>query len=393
MLKIQKELQSVYEKYSHFDFIRHYQNVTANNKTPPKYSKGIGFLAGLYEPSYVLEMRITNWTVGKEVQKPDRGFDYKYYFDESGRILLSEKYLEKTPAYLNFYFYEEGVCEFIHYEIDRNSIYFIAKSDFDRSGRISRHIEAELMGYGVEDACFYEEHLFRYTEDSTYVTVKKYMNPSEQFDKLRCLQTQNGEDAEEGIFSISHMMIRENVLYFLDGNGKVQSFFPIRFKLVNGQKVSVPLPKKVPVFKIIKENMIGILSKWKGVEKSVIWILCESTDLVMQYTCRQEDCEEKWNIAFYDTEEEAIFTEKEHIQAFEDILFNAHCDLDDLLGGKYFTDKMIRIVKELRKEGYIAPETAVVLSGLEISEETFAIAQKINSKETAGKMANAFGVF
>ena len=43
---------------------------------------------------------------------------------------------------------------------------------------------------------------------------------------------------------------------------------------------------------------------------------------------------------------------------------------------------MIKIIKELRKEGYIKDDVAVILSDLEISENTFAISKKINKKET-----------
>jgi hypothetical protein len=86
------------------------------------------------------------------------------------------------------------------------------------------------------------------------------------------------------------MMIKENVLYYLNKDGTVRGLYPIRFKLVDGKKVYVPLPKKVPVFKIIKDNMINILSKWNDIDKSVIWVLCENADLVMQYTTLTEEC-------------------------------------------------------------------------------------------------------
>ena len=43
---------------------------------------------------------------------------------------------------------------------------------------------------------------------------------------------------------------------------------------------------------------------------------------------------------------------------------------------------MINIIKQLRKEGYISDNTAVILSDLEISDETISVAKKINKKET-----------
>ena len=43
---------------------------------------------------------------------------------------------------------------------------------------------------------------------------------------------------------------------------------------------------------------------------------------------------------------------------------------------------MTKIIKDLRKEGYIDNSTAVVLSELEISDATLSVAKKINPKET-----------
>ena len=91
MEKIRQELYDVYLKYKDFDFMNYYFEVSKNN-TNNKYSKGLGFIAGLYEPSFVDEMRCSNASIGKEIKKIDKGYDYKYYFNENDRIILSEKY-------------------------------------------------------------------------------------------------------------------------------------------------------------------------------------------------------------------------------------------------------------------------------------------------------------
>ena len=71
------------------------------------------------------------------------------------------------------------------------------------------------------------------------------------------------------------------------------------------------------------------------------------------------------------------------MQVLEDILFNNRCNLDELINeSEYFVKKMINIIKQLRKEGYISDNTAVILSDLEISDETISVAKKINKKET-----------
>ena len=380
---IKQELYDVYMKYKDFDFMNYYYEISKKN-TNNKYSKGIGFVAGLYEPSYVDEMQCGNATIGKEIKNIDKGYDYKYYFDENDRILLSEKYLSGRLAYINFYFYANNVLEFIDYEVNEG-IYSLSKSYYDDNNIICRHIQLPIFDkYDTNYNYIYEEHLFKYEENITYITLMRYYDIPQK--RLIRLKYEKGTE-------VVNVKIADNILYHLDDDLNVISFYPIRFKLVNGQKVNVPLPKRVPIFKIIKKNLIQILDKWRNIDKSVIWINCESLDLEIQYTTLKEDNERKWNIAFYDANEEKIFDDLNHPQVLEDLLFNTGCKADDLINGSdYFVNKMIKIIRELRKEGYITDDTAVILSDLEISEKTLSIAKKINKKETIKGFVDEFGM-
>ena len=60
-------------------------------------------------------------------------------------------------------------------------------------------------------------------------------------------------------------------------------------------------------------------------------------------------------------------------------MFNKDCNVDDLINeSDYFVNKMINIIKELRKEGYIDDSTSVILSNLEVSDKTLEIVNNIN---------------
>ena len=369
MNAVQKELSEVYNKYQDFDFMGYYSKIAETN-TNNKYSKGIGFYAGLYEPSYVGEMQCGNHSIGKEIKNPEKGYDYKYYFDENGKIILSEKYLSGKLYCLNFYFYHENILDFIHYNVGEG-IYSVSKSLYDEKERIIRHFQVRLfLKYDIQGNICYEEHIFKYGDNETYITLNEYFCPTEALGFVK-----------EKV-NIENMMIKENILYHLDAENNISAFYPIRFKLEDGKKVNVPLPKRVPVFKIIKENMIRILNKWKDIDFSVIWVNCESTDIEMQYQTEKEDCEAKWNIAFYEANAERIFQDMSHPQALEDLLFNNGCNVDDLINeSEYFVNKMTKIIKELRKEELISDHVAVILSDLEVSEKTFEIAKKINKQD------------
>ena len=178
MENIKKELYDVYVKYKDFNFMDHYYEISEHN-TNNKYSKGLGFNAGLYEPSYVDEIRCSNATIGKEVKKTDKGYDYKYYFDENDKIILSEKYLSGKLCYINFYFYVDGAVDFISYEVNKG-IYSLSKSYYDDDDRITRHIQIGIYNkYDPSENTVYNAYLFKYENDITYITATTHYNPSQ----------------------------------------------------------------------------------------------------------------------------------------------------------------------------------------------------------------------
>ena len=232
-MSIEKELFALYEKYRDFDFESYYKNIALNNHNN-RYSKGLGFKAGLYEPSFVTEMRVTNCTIGREVKENSK-YDYKYYFDETDKIILSEKYLDGELTYLNLYFYNEDTCDFVFYDYKRKTIFSLSKAFYDGAGRIVRYIEIDDVWGNKGDFynnAKYEEHLFKYEDSVTYVAQLEYWHPCKiaPFIKEKTVTTR--------------MKIIDNVLYYLKEDDSVSSFYNIRFKIENGKKIYLPPPKK-----------------------------------------------------------------------------------------------------------------------------------------------------
>lgn len=229
-MSIEKELFALYEKYRDFDFESYYKNISQNNYNN-RYSKGIGFKAGLYEPSFVTEMRVTNCTIGKEVKENSK-YDYKYYFDDNDKIILSEKYLDEELTYLNFYFYHDDICDYVFYDYKRKEIYTLSKSFFDEKERLVRFIEIDSVCGDFYNNAKYEEHLFKYEDSVTFVTQLEYWHPCKRapFIKEKTVKTS--------------MKIIDNVLYYLKDDGSLSSFYNIRFKIENGKKVDLPPPPK-----------------------------------------------------------------------------------------------------------------------------------------------------
>ena len=229
-MSVEKELFDLYEKYKDFDFESYYQTISETNSNN-RYSKGIGFKAGLYEPSFVNEMRITNCTIGREVKENSK-YDYKYYFNKNDKIILSEKYLDGVLTYLNLYFYYDNVCDYVFYDYKRKKIYTLSKSFFDEKERLVRFIEIDSVCGDFYNNAKYEEHLFKYEDSVTFVTQLEYWHPCKRapFIKEKTVKTS--------------MKIIDNVLYYLKNDGSLSSFYNIRFKIENGKKVDLPPPKK-----------------------------------------------------------------------------------------------------------------------------------------------------
>ncbi len=283
--------------------------------------------------------------------------DFKYYFDENDRIILTERYEDKELYDCIFYYYYEDHAEIVLYAVKREELNGAQRVEW-KDSKLYRILDLSLclpssrvFGWSLS----YEESIFSFKETELFITTN-YCHAGER----------------ETTENFTREYIR-----------------PIKKK----EDKTNTLPKKVPVFKLIKENMINILNKWKDIDLSVIWINCHSADLEMQYTTLKEDSEEKWNIAFYDGNEEKIINDENYVQVLEDLLCEKGCNNLEYLSDEsdYFVNKMIKIIKELRDLGYINDGTAVILSSLEISENTFSIAKKINSKDTIKGFFEEFG--
>lgn len=162
-----KELQDMFEKYSKYNLNNLYEEIK-NNCNKVEYSKGgVGFRYGMHSPELLFKHMIKNCTVGRKIKNIEKGYNYKYYFDDKDRVTLIEKYLDGSLTYYMFFMHNEGYDEIILYEVKKERILYTAKAEYNENNKIKRYIENSSAIYPWKKIIDnFEEQKYTYNEDS-----------------------------------------------------------------------------------------------------------------------------------------------------------------------------------------------------------------------------------
>lgn len=99
-------------------------------------------LYGMFLPDKDLEYAVLKYK-GKLTTDADKA-NYKYYFDENDRLVLTERHYrdDLDILYYIFYFYKEDCVEIVWYRVNSKRIYTVAKIQYE-DHRIQSFFETE----------------------------------------------------------------------------------------------------------------------------------------------------------------------------------------------------------------------------------------------------------
>jgi hypothetical protein len=155
-----KVVLDVYERYKYkIPNIREDIQATASKMLMSK-DRHVSFY-GMFLPHEDMKYSVVAYK-GKLVQNPEEA-DFKYYFDNQNRVILTERYGEHDI----FFFYLENCVEIVWYHRKRNRICKIAKFDISEE-TINKFLETRDLVENVEetnrDFSFYE-YTYHYKEN------------------------------------------------------------------------------------------------------------------------------------------------------------------------------------------------------------------------------------
>jgi len=142
-------------------------------------------LHGMFVPDKNIE-----YVCGKykgRLTKKEEKKDFKYYFDEQNRVILTERYSNGKLLNLIFYFYNQDNIEIIWYDIQRMFICIVSEINYINE-KISKLFLTEDLGlfnkYGIKHLMF-TELLFNYKKlnitDSEFIMLIYLINQYSEF--------------------------------------------------------------------------------------------------------------------------------------------------------------------------------------------------------------------
>ena len=148
-----------------------YEEITSRCKTQLMSKDRKVSSYGMFLPDCELEHAVLKYD-GKLTTNADKA-NYKYYFDEKGRIVLTERHYrdEIDTLHYIFYFYTEDSVEILWYHVNRQVINMIAKIQYQNQRIYSFFETGDLVRGGHIDIAqlrhrfSFKECTYHYKED------------------------------------------------------------------------------------------------------------------------------------------------------------------------------------------------------------------------------------
>lgn len=125
-------------------------------------------LYGMFIPDD--KMTILTCKYEGRIIKDESKRDFKYYFDNNNRIIMTERYSKGSIIDILFYYYYDDHIGIVRYLYYKNVLYSVGRIEYV-DGKISRFIESHDLYFEVS----YEELVFNKDDDTT-VQQNTYWN-------------------------------------------------------------------------------------------------------------------------------------------------------------------------------------------------------------------------
>ena len=125
---------------------------------------------GMFVPDTIVN-QCTGDYLGKLTNR-EKNIDFKYYFDDQGRIILTERYPDKNNVLgeLIFYFYNGYNVEFALYGLSKNEIGIVGLYEYGEDRKLSKYLEGRIPYKECDFRSFYEISL-SYKADSVEMKI------------------------------------------------------------------------------------------------------------------------------------------------------------------------------------------------------------------------------
>ena len=153
-------IKDLAEKYA--NCMESYDEIVENCKNVvfTKDKKSSLSLYGMFIPDDKMTPLIGNYE--GRIIKDESKRDFKYYFDNNNRIIMTERYSEGSIIDILFYYYYDDHIDIAIYSPDKNKVIVVDRIEYV-DGKISRFIESQDLFPEVS----YEELVFNKDDDTT----------------------------------------------------------------------------------------------------------------------------------------------------------------------------------------------------------------------------------
>ncbi len=163
--KKQFEVLETLKKYSDLENLKN-SIITKTSKTLMSKDKRVS-LYGMFLPDKKMEYIVTKYRgklTNNEAEK-----NYKYYFDDKDRVILTERcYSGKTLNYI-FYFYYDRYVDIVWYDVEKQII-----SDYSKICYNNDVIYSYLEISNIKLFISFQEYFYKFENDNLYLKSKTY---------------------------------------------------------------------------------------------------------------------------------------------------------------------------------------------------------------------------